>query len=160
MFSWKRIGNRIKKWLADWLGSKVTRALLILFFLLAVAAAFIGLQSTTGFVVCYLAVTTLTVELTRRWRRIRNFIVLLLVAFLGSVFLAFLHEEVVYPLSGFIGGTVVIESTPMQLYHDIISGIILFFGPVGMLVGFFGSIILAVCRLVNLVSHRSVTHDT
>jgi hypothetical protein len=152
MFSWRQAGNRVRKRLADWLSSRVTRVLLILFFVLVIAAVFIGLQITTGFIICYLAVIVLTIELTRRWRRVRNFIILGLVAFFGSVFLAFLHQEVVFPLAGFIGGTTVVDSTPLQLYHDITSGIILFFGPVGILVGFFGSIILVVWRLIGLAA--------
>ena len=160
MFSWGGVVSRTKKRLADWLGSKVTRILLILFILLAVTAVFIGLENTPGFVICYLAATVLVVELTRRWRRIRNFMILGLAAFLGSIFLAFLDQEVVFPLAGFIGGTAVVESTPVNLYHDITSGIILFFGPVGMLVGFVGSLTLAVFRLIAVINNKSVTRDT
>jgi len=85
---------------------------------------------------------------------------LALVAFLGSIFLSFLHQEVVYPLAGFIGGTEVVNSTPLNLYHDITSGIILFFGPVGILVGFFGTIVLAIFRFITLINGKSATRDT
>jgi hypothetical protein len=149
-----------KKRLNNWLCSRVTRVLLAVFLLLVFVDVFIGLQSTTGFVIGYLATTVLAVELTRRWRKLKNFIILFLAAFLGSILLAFLHEEVVYPLAGFIGGPPVVNSTPMNLYHDITSGIILFFGPVGMLVGFSGGAVMVVLRLVTLVSRKSAVHDT
>jgi hypothetical protein len=155
-----KVWTGIKKWLVNWLSSRATRVLLVLFLLLVISVIFVGLDNTVGFGIGFLAATVLAIELTRRWRRIRNFVILFVASFFGSIFLSFLHEEVVYPLAGFIGGLPVVNSTPMNIYHDITSGIILFFGTAGVLVGFFGGIILAVSRLVALVNRKRVPRGT
>ena len=120
---------------------------LLIFGVLVIAIIFIGLDNIPGLVLGYLATTVLIVALTHAWRKIRNFIILFFVSLVGIFFLSFLYMEVIYRLAYVIGGVNALQSTFMSVIHMIISNIILFAGPVGMLVGIVGSLILFVRRI-------------
>jgi hypothetical protein len=147
--------------LASWLkSSRVTRLLLALFLALAICVIFVGLDNATGIMLGWAATTVLVTELTRRWRRVRSFIILFFASLVGVIILSFLHEEVVYPLAGLIGGTSALQSPALDIYHEVTSLVILFFGPVGMFVGIAGSVILGILRLTGLRNHKHVTGNT
>src|SRR3989304_10126244 len=86
-----------------WWGRRVSPGGLILFVLLALGAFIYGFDNEIGIILGFLAVGVLLVELTHRWRKIRSFLILMAASFFGAVLLAFIHEEVVYPIVGALG---------------------------------------------------------
>src|SRR3972149_7161483 len=96
------------------------RISLALFVALVVAVVFLGLHDV-GMILAYLATAIIIVELTPRWRKIRNFIILFFASFLGSILLAFLHVEVVSPLVRLLLGAAAIESLGFRIYNDTVS---------------------------------------
>ena len=133
---------------------KVTRVLLAVFLLLVISLVFVGLDNETGIVIGWLATTVLMTELTRRWRKIRNFLILGFASFAGAIFLSFLHEVVVYPLAGLIGGPGASQSGALNVFHETVSLIILFVTPVGIFIGVAGAITLVIVRLFMLVLNK------
>jgi len=120
---------------------------LLIFGVLVIAIIFIGLDNIPGLVLGYLATTVLFVAMTYTWRKIRNFIILFFVSLLGIFFLSFLYMEVIYRFAYVIGGVNALQSTFIIVINMIISNVILFAGPVGMLVGIVGSLVLFVRRI-------------
>ena len=132
------------------------RISLIIAAALVVAIVFVGLHDV-GIILGYIAATLIMVEVTRRWRRIRNFIVLFFSSFFGMILLAFLHEEVVAPLIGLVTGAAAQENLGFRIFSDAVSLVILFFGPVGLFIGFIGTVALSVWRLAALVKRRKAS---
>lgn len=124
-----------------------SRVSLILAALLIIAVVFIGLHDI-GMILGYLATLIIMVELTRRWRKIRNFIILLVASFFGIILLAFLHEEVVGPLVRLMLGAGALESLGFRIFSDAVSLIMIFVGAMGLIIGLAGTIILGILRLV------------
>ena len=152
---------KITERLAFWTRfSTATRLLLGLFLALAFATIIVGLDNPVGIMLGWAGVAALVAELTRRWRRVRNFIILFFVSLFGMLILSFIHEEVVYPLVGIIGGARALESPALDIYSEVTSLVILFFGPVGLFVGFTGGIVLLVMRLAGRRKRRGHTGDT
>jgi hypothetical protein len=140
--------------------SKMTRTLLALFCVLIIGVVFVGLDNTYGIILGWLATAVLEIELTRRWRKVRNFLILGVASFVGAIFLSFLHEVVVYPLADIIGGAGALQSRSLGIFHEAISLIILFFTPVGIFIGIMGAITLVIWHLIKLLSKKSVASNT
>jgi len=115
--------------------------LLAIFCVLVIGAIIIGLDNITGIILGYLATTVLAGAITRKWRKIKSFLILFAASMVSIIFLSFLHEEVVYPLAILIWGIPALQSHTLSVFHVIISIIIVFACPVGMLVGLVGSVI-------------------
>ena len=146
--------NRIKRALAALAGCwHKSRVSIIIVMLLALGVIIAGLHDV-GIVMGILAAAVILVEMTRRWRRTRNFIIMFFASFLGMIFLSFLDIEVVKPLVYFIGGEGAASRTVFEVFNQVISLIILFFGLAGLLTGFFGTIITGTVNLVTLVKRR------
>jgi hypothetical protein len=124
------------------------RISIIVVALLIIGIVFAGLHDV-GIVLGYLAATVIFVEITRRWRKIRNFVILFFTSILGMVFLSFLHEEVAVPLVSMLLGPGALESTGFRIFSDAVSLVILFFGPAGSFVGFTGALALGVIHLIS-----------
>jgi hypothetical protein len=139
---------------------RVTRVLLAVFCVLVISVVFVGLDNAPGIILGWLATTVLVTELTRRWRNIRNFLILGIASFAGAIFLSFLHEVVVYPLAGLIGGPGALQSRTLGVFHEAISLIILFFTPVDIFIGIVGAITLVIFRLITLLNKKSVSSNT
>lgn len=146
--------KRIQKFLAFIKVHERNRILLAVFGLLVIAIIFIGLDNETGIILGYIATTILLIDLTHLWKRIRNFIILFLAAFFGAIFLAFLHEEIVFPLADLLGGAKAVESTPMNIFNQAVSLLILFFTPTGIFIGITGTIILTAIRIAKRRKHQ------
>jgi len=129
-----------------------TRVLLAFFVLLVICVIFVGLDNAIGIILGWLATAALIISviLTRKWRKIRYFIILLFVSFLGAIFLSFLYMELALPFAEWLGGVNATQSTTWRIYHVVISDIILLFTPVGIFIGIVGSIWLGILRLVAL----------
>jgi hypothetical protein len=140
--------------------SKLTRILLAVFIILVVCVVFMGLDNVTGLATGWLATLVLLAILTYRWRKIRYFLILSVGSFVGAVLLSFLHEEVVYPLTGWIGGTDALQSVPLAVYHQITSYIIFFFAPMGIFAGIVGAIVLFLIRLKSLIRTKKIPENT
>jgi hypothetical protein len=149
-----------KKLLAIFRLSKLTRILLIIFVVLVICVAFMGLDNATGLATGWVATLTLLAIWTYRWRKIRYFLILGVASFAGIIFLAFLHEEVVYRLARWIGGADAPESVPLEIYHQITSLIIFFFGPMGIFAGIVGAAVLFIIRLKTLLHTKKVHENT
>ncbi|OGO00708.1 MAG: hypothetical protein A2Y90_03095 [Chloroflexi bacterium RBG_13_52_12] len=138
----------------------LTRLLLSLFLLLVISVIFFGLDNELGIVLGWGATVTLLVELTRRWRKIWYFLLLVVGTFSGTIFLSFLHEEIVYPLVRWLGGDAALQSRALGVFHEAVSLIILFFGPMGILVGIMGAAILLVAQLVTYFMKKNFSGNT
>jgi hypothetical protein len=146
--------NKMKRVLAALAGCwRKSRVSIIIVVLLAFGVIVAGLHDV-GIVMGILAAVVILVEMTRRWRRTRNFIIMFFTSLLGMAFLSFLDIEVVKPLVYFIGGEGAASRTVFDVFNQVISLIILFFGLAGVLTGFFGTIITGAVSLVALVKRR------
>ena len=134
-----------------------TRILLALFAALAICVIFVGLDNPTGIILGWLATATLITELTRKWRKIRYFLILLFASFIGAIILSFLYVEVAFPLAEWFGGVNASQSTAWRIYHVIVSNIILLFTPVGIVIGIVGAIWLDITRLMALQKRGGTT---
>ena len=126
--------------------------MLIVFGLLLVSAVIVGTDNVTGIVLGYLATLVIMAEWTRRWRKIRYFILLAVVSVFGIVFLAFLHEVIAYPFALMLFGSGLVENTGWTVFHVVVSLLISFVGVVGIFIGIVGAASLGIWRLCNLRS--------
>jgi hypothetical protein len=140
--------------------SQTTRILLAVFIILVICVIFMGLDNATGLATGWLATLTLLAAFTYRWRKIRYFLILSAASFIGAVILAFLHEEVVLPLTKWIGGADALQSAPIEIYHQITSMIIFFFGPMGILAGVIGAVVLSFFRVKSLLGTKKIPENT
>ena len=146
----RKMKEKLERLARFWKRSRVS---LIIAAVLVIGVVFFGLHDV-GIILGYLATTIVMVELTRRWRRIRKFIILLFASFFGMIFLAFLHEVVVSPLVSLFTGASADNNPGFRIFSDAVSLIILFIGPVGMFIGFSGAIILGILHLAGLRKRR------
>jgi len=136
-----------------------TRFSLIIAGVLVIVIIFVGLHDL-GIVLGYVATIIVMLDLTRRWRKPLNFIILCVASFLALVLLAFLHEVVVIPLVTFIFGNGALSSPGLRIFSDTVSLIMLFICPMGFLIGFFGALVSGVFQLVTLLQSRKTEADT
>jgi hypothetical protein len=133
------------------LGSRrVTVSLFALAFILILVIVVIGLNNVIGLILAYITVTVLFLILTRKWRRIRSFVILFFVALLSIFLLSFLYVEVIYRLTVVFGGTEALQSMGFRAVHFIISNLILLGCPPGMFVGLVGTSALGIVRLSSI----------
>jgi hypothetical protein len=121
---------------------------------------FAGLDNPTGIVLGWLAVAILFLVLFRRWRKPRNFLILLLATFLGAIILSAIYMEVALRLAEWIGGPNATDSAAWRVFHAVISNIILLVTPVGIFFGFFGFIIFGIVSLVSLIKNKRAERGT
>jgi hypothetical protein len=125
-----------------------SRLSLILAAVLVIAVIFYGLHDV-GLLLGYIATAIVMIELTRRWRRIRSFLILFLASFLGIIFLAFLHEVIAVPFINWLLWPGAENSPGFRIFSDIISLMMIFLCVVGMVIGIAGAVILGIWRLVS-----------
>jgi len=123
-----------------------TSILLAVFCVLIIGVVFIGLDDVPGYVLSYMATTIIFYIAVRGWRTIKKFLILFVVAILGAIFLSFLYVEIISRIAIMIGGAGALESTPMEVIEVIMTYLILFATPVGVLIGIVGSVILGIRR--------------
>ena len=139
---------------------RVTRILLIAFCVLVIGVVFVGLDNIIGNILAYLAIISLVTVFTSRWRNIYWFLLLLILAFIGMIFLSFLYVELFSRIAIIIGGIDATESTAWAVFSVIISGVIRFIGPACIIVGFFGAITVSIVKLVNQINQKKVIDST
>ena len=125
------------------------RLLLIAFFILLIGVIFAGLKIFAGYILGYLAAISLVVALTCRWRKIKYFLILFAVSMLGTIFISMIYVEVIARVFSAVFGEGVFSSTGWRVFDAIIFNMIIFFTPVGILVGLAGSLVLYINRIVN-----------
>lgn len=135
----------------------LTRILLAAFCVLMIIAVIIGIDNDRGILMGWLATTVLLIEITRRWRKEWHFLLLSVGVVVGAIFLSFLHEAVVYPLVEKIGGASALQSRGLEIFHFIITDLILLFTPMGIIIGIIGAITLFFIRLIMLGRKKSVS---
>jgi hypothetical protein len=135
----------------------LTRILLTTFCVVMIIAIIIGIDNDRGILMGWLATTVLLIEISRRWRKEWQFLLLSVGAVVGAIFLSFLHEAVVYPLVERIGGAGALQSRGLEIFHFIITDIILLFTPMGIIIGIIGAITLFFIRLIMLGRKKSVS---
>ena len=135
------------------------RISLVLIILLIIAVVILGLHDT-GMILAYLATAIIMLELTRHWRKIRNFVILLFGSIAGIILLSFLHEVVVEPLVRILLGPGALQSLGFRIFSDGVSLLMIFFGLMGTITGLAGAFILGVLRLVVWRNNRRTEVDT
>jgi hypothetical protein len=130
--------------------SPITWIMLGIFTGLIIISLVIGIDSDRGVLVGWLANIVLLIEVTRRWRKDWQFLLLAAGAFLGAILLSGLHEAVIYPLVEKIGGAGALNSPGMNGFHAVITDIILIFTPMTIIFGIMGAVTLFIVRLVTL----------
>ena len=128
--AWKRI-------------SPLTIALLAIFIVLMAIGFVIGIDSDRGVLVAWLGVIILLTELTRRWRKEWQFLLLITGAFLGSILLSGLHQLV------FINSDTITGWWP-NFFHALITDSLLLFVPMAIIYGLLATITLFIIRMVTL----------
>ncbi len=121
-----------------------------IFIILMIIASIIGIDSDRGVLVGWLGVIILLTEITRRWRKEWHFLLLIVGAFVLSIFLSFLHEVVVYPLVEKIGGASALQSQGLEIFHAIIKNILVLVTPMAIIYGIIGAITLFIIRIILL----------
>jgi hypothetical protein len=125
------------------------RRLLMVFLILLLGVVFAGLKMITGYILGYLAAISLVVMLTCRWRKIRYFLILFGVSIFGTIFLSMIYVEVIVRVCGAVFGEGVFASTGWKIFDVFVSNMIIFFAPVGVLVGIAGSLVLYIDRITT-----------
>lgn len=123
--------------------SILTIALLAIFIALIAVALSIGIDSDRGVLVGWLGIIILLTEITRRWRKEWQFLVLIAGSMLGSILLSGLHELL-------IGSEGIIQGWWPNFFHALITNSILLFVPMAMIYGALATITLFIMRLVTL----------
>jgi hypothetical protein len=142
----RRITTKIA---ALWCSGTATRLLLLLFGLLVVSIVLIGLDDTPGYTLGYIATAVIFLVMVRRWRSIKNYVILMLATFCIAVFLSAIDVEVITRIAVWNWGPDALYSPPMRIIDAVINYLITFGGPVGLAYGFTGALVLAVIRLVR-----------
>ena len=137
-----------------------TRILLGLFAALVLGVVFVGLQDSPGYILGYLATAVIFLLLVRGWRNAWSFVVLALVVFLAAVLFSGLYVEVITRVAVWFWGPGALDSTPMRIIEAIVTNVILFAGPVGVVFGFAGALALGIWRLFKLRTRERVADDT
>ena len=129
---------------------RATIALFSVFFILVLVVLVIGLDNVAGIICGNLAVAMLYIVITRRWWRIRKFIILFFISLVSMGILAGLYVEVIVRLSVLVGGEGATDNSVFRVVHFIISNLIMLVCPAGMLVGLIGASTLGIIRLSTL----------
>ncbi len=153
--------KRIKKNIVSALGRfwHRSRIALVIFFLLVIGIIFAGLHDT-GIVLGILAGLVIMIEISRKWRRIRSFIFMLLISFFGIIFLSFIDVDVVKPAVRFLGGPGAETGSGFEIFNQIVSLVIVFFGTAGLVTGFLGTVILSIWRLISYIDKWGAARNT
>ena len=139
---------------------RATIILLAVFMVLLICVLVIGLNDAPGFILGYVTTIVLFFTITRNWRKIRSFIILFAASLFGIFLLSLLYVEVIHRIAEWLGGIDALHGTPMDIFTMVITYIILFGGPVGMLAGIVGTVTLGVFRLVSLKKRRKIAPAT
>jgi hypothetical protein len=127
-----------------WKRIPVLTVVLLTIFIAIMAVAFsIGIDSDRGVLVGWLGMIILLTEITRRWRKEWQFLVLIAGTIIGSILLSGLHELL-------IGTEGITQGWWQNFFHALITDIILMFAPIAIIYGVLATITLFVIRLVTL----------
>ncbi len=121
----------------------LTAILLALFIAVMIIALVIGIDSDRGVLVGWLAIIILLVEITRRWHKEWQFLLLIAGAVIGSIILSALHDAV-------IGSDSIPQNWWANAFHAIITDMILLFTPMAIIYGLLATITVFIVRLVTL----------
>jgi hypothetical protein len=135
-----------------------SRVSLIVAAVLAIGVIIFGLHDV-GIILGILGAMVINIEISRRWRKTRSFIILFFASFFGIIFLAFLDVAVIKNFILHLDGAGE-TTTGYDIFNQIVSLIILFFDTAGLITGFFGTIIVGIWRLVALISKRKASSHT
>ena len=128
-----------------------------MFFILVLVVLIIGLNHMAGLICGNLAVCMLYIVMTRRWWKIRKFIILLFVSMLSVIVLSALYVEVIVRLAVWVGGEGAVDNTAFKVVHFIISNLILLACPSGMFVGLIGASTLGIIRISSLRKNKTAS---
>jgi hypothetical protein len=109
------------------------------------AALVVGINDNLpGLVLLYLAVSAWIVAFAHRWRKVKSFLILLVVSLLGFPLFAVLHN-VFYALAE-VASDVVVLSQALTFLEVVFFLIGVLMCPPGVLIGAAGSVVLALSR--------------
>jgi hypothetical protein len=121
----------------------LTLVLLTCFIALMAVAFVIGIDSDRGVLVGWLGIIFLLTEITRRWRKEWQFLLLIAGSIIGSILLSGLHELV-------ISNDSVVQGWWQIFFHALITDIILLFVPMAVIYGVLATITTFIIRLASL----------
>jgi len=134
----------MKRLLAAWQRIPILSYVLVgAFIALMIIALFIGIDSDRGVLVGWLGIIILLTEITRRWRKEWQFLLLIAGAIIGAIILSALHEVVVDSNS-------TLQNWWQNSFHAIVTDIILLFTPMAIIYGIIGAVTLFIVRLIML----------
>jgi hypothetical protein len=136
---------------------RATIGLFSAFCFLLLVVLVIGLDNAAGIICGNLAVAMLYIVMTRRWWKIRSFVILFFVSMLSVIILSGLYVEVILRLSMWIGGEGATENTAFRFVHFLVTNFMLLACPSGMLVGIIGASALGIIRLSSLGTKKSAS---
>jgi len=135
----------LKKFLIPKRSRKELFILAGIFCALVVGAVLVGVSDNVpGIVLCYLAASVPFVAVTRTWRRMKKFLILMGASFAAFVVFVLLHNAF-YGLT-MITSHIAALSRSMEAFHVTCFIIAVFICPVGFVVGAGGSVVLFVRR--------------
>lgn len=127
-----------------WKKIPVLTIVLLTIFVALIAVAFcIGIDSDRGVLVGWLGVIALLTEITRRWRKEWQFLLLIAGAIAGSIILSALHELVIDS-----GG--IVQGWWPNFFHALITDVILLFVPITIIYCVLAIITIFIIRLATL----------
>jgi hypothetical protein len=121
----------------------LTAVLVALFIILIIIASIIGIDSDRGVLVGWLGVIVLLTEITRRWRKEWQFLLLIAGAIIGSIILSGLHQVIV-------GSDSALQNWWVNAFHAIVTDTILLFTPMAIIYGFLATITVFIVRMATL----------
>ena len=132
----------------------VTRLLLAAFLVLVIITLVVGLDNVIGLIMGMAAASMIVIELTRRWRSIRRFLLLASGTFIVAVIASGLYVELIIPLARRLAGEGVLQTSGWQIFQEIISAGLLLISPGCIVIGLAGAAVLTLQRLVRRLQAR------
>jgi hypothetical protein len=131
------------------------RILLVASFALLLAIIFVGLRISAGYILGGIASVSFVVALTCRWRKIRNYLLMILITVLVAIFVSMIYVEVFERVVHATFGESAFESTGWKVFDILVNNILLFFVPACIIVGIGGSIVLYSRRVVRRIKKNT-----
>ena len=134
---------------------KITLLFLAIFCLSLIGGFIVGISGNrTGITLCYIATTALILAFTHMWRKVKNFVILLVASLFGFVIFVVLHN-LFYALAELATDIIVLRYL-LEFLHAAFFLIALILCPSGLVVGAVGSLFLLCWWLKKLQTRRSV----
>lgn len=128
---------------ADNRNRKITLLFLAILCLSQTSAFIVGISGNRkGITLCYVAATALILAFAHKWRKMKNFLILLVVSLVGFPVFVILHN-LFYGLAELAVGVIVLRPL-LEFLHAALFLIAIFLCPPGLVIGAIGSLLTMV----------------